>query len=193
MKIYQYKSYEDYVQSQTEANIIKINNIWIEESIIQKIINHVKNANFILCHGVRNGAEINLFEKYYPKAKIIGTEISYTAANFRNTVQHDFNKIKNEWINKFDIVYSNSFDHTYDPKLCLSVWREQLNENGIMFIELPTGQDNKSRKWDPLEIEQNEFEMLLEQVKLKKIKKETGIIKKENSGSILYTIEKIND
>jgi len=157
MKIYEYENYQEYIEVQTAANKQKINLVWVNIKTIERIANLI-NAKNILCHGTRNGAELTMFRKQFPKATIIGTEISDTADQFPNTVLHDFHEIKTEWLNKFDIVYSNSWDHSYDPDKSLAVWKNQLNDNGILCID--HGYDpivNRSRKKDPLEIYHDEI------------------------------------
>ena len=52
----------------------------------------------------------------------------------------------------FDIVYSNSFDHAYDPTKAILAWKDQLTTDGVLVIELMTGVENISRPVDPLEI-----------------------------------------
>ncbi len=163
MKLYQYKNYEEYKQAQTKANIQKIVNVWINESTVNKIKSFfVSECKDILCHGVRNAKEIVFFQKHFTKANVIGTEISTTASKFRNVVEWDFHNIKEEWKDKFDIVYSNSWDHSYDPVKSLTTWKEQLKEKGLMFIEVGiTEKDNKSTITDPLEINDDEIKNLL--------------------------------
>jgi hypothetical protein len=121
MKIYQYRDYDEYVASQIEANIRKIKNIWVEKKTIQEIARQHGSANTILCHGTRNAAEQKYFKDFYPDAEVLGTEISPTANNFPLTVQWDFNQVNEEWIGEYDIVYSNAFDHSCDPKQTLSL------------------------------------------------------------------------
>ena len=153
MKIYKYDNYQAYVEAQTEANVRKLDWIWVEESTISNIKKLQPIANKILCHGTRNAAEQKFFKKYYPDADILGTEISHTAENFPMTVQHDFHDIREEWINKFDIIYSNSFDHSYDPERSLRTWKDQLSTNGNLYIEHGfRPQENVSKKSDPLQI-----------------------------------------
>ena len=165
MKIYQYQNYKEYVQSQTEANVEKINLIHVAEDTIRKIVeSHNNSVECVLCHGTRNGAEQRFFKKFYPDAQVIGTEISHTATQFDMTVQWDFHKVKDEWCNYFDIVYSNSFDHSIDPVTALSVWRDQLNNQGKIYLEHSF--HVKSRSWDPLEIEVDELLKLFKQVGL---------------------------
>ena len=47
---------------------------------------------------------------------------------------------REEWIGKADIVYSNSFDHSNDPKKTIEAWRDQLNETGSIYLEYNEGQ-----------------------------------------------------
>lgn len=168
MKIHQYNSYEDYVAAQIEANIRKLNNIWVEKKTIQDIKQRQPLANTILCHGTRNAAEQKYFQEYYPTAEIIGTEISHTADQFPMTVQWDFHNVKQNWIGKFDIVYSNAIDHSYDPTKLLTTWRDQLSDEGNLYIEHGySEQDNYSRPSDPLEIHDEEIKYLITTVGMK--------------------------
>lgn len=164
MKIYQYTDYQEYVKVQTEANVEKINLVHVTENTIRCIAQKHGPAGSIMCHGTRNGAEQKLFGKYYPDATIIGTEISFTAGDFPLTVQWDFHHDRPDWINKFDIVYSNSFDHSIDPRGALTTWSDQLTDLGCLYLEHSF--HVKSRAWDPLEIQSDELEHLFSQVGL---------------------------
>lgn len=148
MKIYKYKNYEQYVEEQTKANKLKLGWSYVRKEAIDSICNNYsslktedgvvksnQDPSFIICHGTRKGNEQKLFRYNYPKAKIIGTEISDTAKLFEMTIQHDFTIPIEEWIGKADIVYSNSFDHTIDPVKTINTWRDQLSENGVLYLE----------------------------------------------------------
>lgn len=87
-----------------------------------------------ICHGVRNGFEVGLFRQI-TGGDVIGTEISETANQFQGVIQWDFHNIKNEWIGKFDFVYSNSWDHSFDPNLMLNNWMKSLNPGGKCFLQ----------------------------------------------------------
>ena len=167
MKIYKYSSHEEYVDIQTKANIRKLNNVWVDKETISKIYEMAPIAAFILCHGTRNAAEQKYFKHFYPYAEIIGTEISHTASKFEMTIQHDFHEIKEEWINKFDIIYSNSFDHSYDPVKSLTTWKNQLSDNGSIFVETGIGKDNKSSAVDPLELNNNDMSNIASSIGMK--------------------------
>lgn len=158
MKIYKYSSHEEYIKIQTKTNREKINNIWVTQGSVEKIKSLQPNAEIILCHGTRNATEQKLFCKYYPEAKVFGTEISDTALSFPMTMRHDFHEPLRIFNGNCDIVYSNSFDHSYDPEKCLKAWHMQKSPTGKMFIELMVSDiDNRSTASDPLEISEDEF------------------------------------
>ena len=167
MKIYKYSDYDQYVKKQTEANKKKIGWVYVKPKSIAKISNHFKKncpngkADAIICHGTRNGAEQEMFKSHFPSAKIIGTEISETATKFPMTVQHDFMESNDDWIGKFDIVYSNSFDHSIKPKSTLQVWKDQLTPFGIMYIEYSVSQ-SESTEYDPLDATNEEVIKMIE-------------------------------
>lgn len=190
MKIYKYNNYDDYINAQILANKRKITKIWIKEETVKSIFNNYPTANKILCHGTRNGKEQQFFINYFNNAKVIGTEISDNASQYKNTVQHDFHEVCAEWIGTFDIVYSNSWDHSYDPKKSLMVWRDQLNHSGRLYLEQaldPT--DNRSRESDPLEIYHDEILELFEQVGLKLIDTFNSSGGEDNHPCIIYIAE----
>ena len=167
MKIYQYKDYDEYVASQIEANIRKIKNIWVEKKTIQEISRQHGPANTILCHGTRHAAEQKYFKDFYPDAEVLGTEISPTATNFPLTMQWDFNQVNEEWIGEYDIVYSNAFDHSCDPKQTLSIWKEQLTPTGRIYLEHGYSNiDNEARASDPLEIYEEDLNELFAELGL---------------------------
>jgi len=159
--VHQYDSHDEYVKAQVKANIRKEKFVWVKRHAIQKISKKIPIASSILCHGTRNGAELRLFEEFYPQAYVIGTEISETAHKYKGTVQHDFHEPRNEWYNKFDIVYSNSFDHSYDPFKVLTTWTKQLKTTGRLIIEYQ--KQHKDVPSDPLVIEQRNFEFLVKE------------------------------
>ena len=48
-----------------------------------------------------------------------------------------------------DIVYSNSFDHSYKPTDCLDAWMSCLSDNGVCVLEYSDICDTKSGSTDP--------------------------------------------
>lgn len=166
MELYKYKSYEHYKQEQTDANIRKIETVWVDENSLIEVLNYIDDKllvkpKFILCHGTRRGEEQRIIKNYYDfkglKVEVLGTEISHTAKDFENTIQWDFHETKQSWINNTDIIYSNSFDHSYKPKECLDIWMSCLNENGVCILEYSTHSDHKSNSTDPFGASYEEY------------------------------------
>jgi len=138
MKLYKYNSYKQYYDLQVEANKRKIDRVSARMEIIIAVSDYIKKnipcAKFGICHGVRNGWEVNEFRKNL-NFNIIGTDISPTANQFKNVIQWDFHDIKDEWINNVDFIYSNSFDHSHNPYHCLNQWVKCLSKGGKCFLE----------------------------------------------------------
>jgi hypothetical protein len=130
--------YEAYKQSQIEGNKRKINNIWVQEDNIiflsNYILNIINKPKFGICHGTRTGKEQQWFRNYL-NCEVIGTEISDTAGDYPYTIQWDFHEAKVEWLDSVDFIYSNSFDHSYDPEKCLNIWMSCVKKGGICILE----------------------------------------------------------
>lgn len=128
-----------YKKAQEKLNKEKINTVWVKEFEIEIIADYLKkhnqNIKFGICHGSRNGFEVRTFKKYL-NTDVIGTDISETARNFPDMIQWDMHEVKDEWINNVDFIYSNSFDHIYDPYLCIGRWLSCLNNKGVIFLHL---------------------------------------------------------
>lgn len=144
MKLYKHESYESYVEAQIKKNIGKLKSVWVTEEEIKLICDRIKNISdikFGICHGVRNAWEVQKFREILG-IEVIGTDISPTIKDFSNSIQWDFHKIKDEWIDSVDFIYSNSFDHSFDPSLCLVNWMKCIKKNGLCFIHwMATNQD----------------------------------------------------
>lgn len=171
MRVYEYESYDEYVKEQIEANHKKLHCTWASLSTMMAISRRVKDRTSIICHGSRRGTEIDYFKQAYPDAHVIGTDISDTATQFDNQFEWDFHDVNEYWEGKFDLVYSNSFDHAYDPHKALDTWVGQLTRKGVLCIELMMGNDNRSSKMDPTEISSDELVDLLNDRGLKTIHK----------------------
>lgn len=144
MELYKYVDdsgqfdYEKYRQVQIAGNKRKIENQWAQEPVIAYLCDYVKlmlgEVAFGLCHGTRRGGEQEWFSRHLG-CPVIGTEISETARDFPNTVQWDFHEMNEEWRDKADFIYSNSWDHVYDPEKAFTTWMACLRPGGICFLE----------------------------------------------------------
>lgn len=130
--------YELYRSEQEEGNKRKLDRCWVLPENIEFLSRFLRrrrdDIQFGLCHGTRRGLEQQWFREHL-NCEVIGTEISDTATQFANTIQWDFHDVKPEWRGKADFIYSNSFDHSYDPALCITRWMSCLRPGGVCIIE----------------------------------------------------------
>ena len=200
VKIYKYKNYDEYKETQIFYNKKKIEHVWADEKTLEKISEFLLeniSTGIIkgICHGSRNGFEQNFFNKKKDRFHVIGTDISDTAKNYKDSVTHDFHEEKKEWLNNFDFVYSNSLDQSFDPRKALQAWLNQLKKNGFLIIE-HTDQHGviASGKMDPFGVEANFFPYLISDwfghlISVKIIK---GLkINKNNAPVHLFILKKI--
>ena len=136
--LYKYKDYEEYRDIQIHFNKEKIYKVWADKQVLNAVAARIKKENFLggggLCHGSRNGFEQNHLAEVLG-VEVIGTDISETALNFPNTVQWDFHDVKKEWIGKFNFIYTNSLDQSWQPETALKVWMTQIGIGGLIFVE----------------------------------------------------------
>lgn len=171
MRIYNYSNYQEYVNAQIDGNKRKIRNSYVDPISISKLVKHlVVNYSLtptnVLCHGTRRGLEQEYFMKAFNtfniSPKITGTEISPTASDYENTIQWDFHNVKDEWVGNVDLIYSNSFDHSYKPVNCLDAWMSCLTREGKCVIEYSSECDTVSGKTDPFAATLDEYREFIE-------------------------------
>ena len=197
-KIYKYKNYDEYKDTQIFFNKQKINKVWADENTLKIVSNFLKEnikSEKIkgLCHGSRNGFEQKCFINEIPNAEVIGTDISETANDYDNSIVHDFHDEKKDWIENFDFVYSNSLDQSYDPEKALNTWINQVKKDRYVIIEHSDQHGViSSGKMDPFGVEANFFPYLLTEwfghkISLKIIK---SIKKNKNDAPVYFFIMK---
>lgn len=129
--------YDEYRATQIHHNKRKLEKVWADEVTLSVIAGNLKACGLGkigVCHGARNGFEVEWFRKELD-AEVIGTDISETATQFPNMRVWDFQDVNPEWEEKFDFVYTNSLDQSMDPKRALEAWVQQLIPNGRIYIE----------------------------------------------------------
>jgi hypothetical protein len=135
MRVFEHKDYNHYYQAQLKKYYRKKKNVWVTKEEIIMIVKHIKkhlgNVESGICHGTRTGWEIQQFKKRL-KCDVIGTEIAPN--DIPDTIEWDFHNIKDEWLGKFDFIYSNSFDHSNKPKYCIGQWMTCLKPRGICYV-----------------------------------------------------------
>jgi len=155
--------YEYYKKVQIEGNKKKLDKTWVKKENIKQLADYIKkripNIQNGICHGTRQGKEQKWFRDFLD-ADVIGTEISDTANQFENTLEWDFHEVKVEWIGKIDFIYSNSFDHSYNPELCLNNWMTCISPNGFCILEHTSGHE-KTTELDPFGVDLKSFLFLI--------------------------------
>ena len=202
VKIHKYKDYNEYKETQIYYNKKKIDKVWADEKTLEKISNFLKenvSSNLIkgICHGSRNGFEQNFFNEKKDGFEVIGTDISETAKDYKNSIVHDFHDEKKEWLENFDFVYSNSLDQSFDPQKALNTWLKQIKLGRYVIIEHSDQHGVvSSGKMDPFGVEANFFPYLLSEwfghsISIQIIK---GLkINKNNAPVFLFILKKLSN
>jgi len=147
MKLRKFETYADYVRVQTEVNKQKLGRTWATsrdmEAVASYILSHIPDVGFGICHGVRGGWEVEALASRLPGVRVVGTEISETAAQAESVIQWDFHEVKDEWLGAVDFIYTNSWDHSYDPEHALDQWMRCIKPSGRCFIEWSRGSSER--------------------------------------------------
>jgi len=138
MKLLTFDSYEEYKNVQVAANRLKYDHVYAEDPELQRIAAHIRDhhrgARRGLCHGVRNGYEVRKLRALLPTIDILGTDISETAGSLPHCLVWDMHEVQPDWVGATDFMYSNSWDHTYDPALLFSRWSTCLSDEGRLYL-----------------------------------------------------------
>ncbi|QPH53524.1 class I SAM-dependent methyltransferase [Pontivivens ytuae] len=162
--------YDLYREVQNLGNAAKLNRQFVTEPHIrwlaQALPKWVGQVSSGLCHGTRRGAEQGWFAQHLAgEPDIIGTEIADSATQFPRTVQWDFHDANPDWIGRFDFVYSNSWDHAFDPERAFSTWIDQLRPGGAMLLDFtPAHRSAQANVLDPFGIELDPLCRMLDRV-----------------------------
>lgn len=128
--------YAAYRATQIHWNKAKLEKVWADDRTLEAIAADLESRGLRsgVCHGARNGYEVSWFRERLG-GEVIGTDISETATQFPNMVVHDFHERREDWVGKFDFVYTNSLDQAFDPQKALAAWSDQLALGGCIYVE----------------------------------------------------------
>ncbi len=158
--------YQRYRMAQIGANKQKLGSQWVREPVIAYLARYlaatVGPMSFGLCHGTRRGAEQAWFARHLG-CRVLGTEISDTATQFADTIQWDFHEVKPEWHGAVDFIYSNSWDHSYDPVKLFGAWMSCVRPGGAMILE-HTPSHTYADEMDPLGMSLDELVGMLDEI-----------------------------
>ena len=139
MQQHEFGKYQDYIDAQCKltrgkierGNVRCFTSPFVVEAIRQ---NHPHPVERGMCHGVRYGEELDMFERELG-GRWIGTEIVPELCDGQRIIRADFSDVRNSWIGEFDMIYSNSLDHARDPYKTLKAWIACLSPVGWLYIE----------------------------------------------------------
>jgi SAM-dependent methyltransferase len=94
----------------------------------------------MICLGTRNNWERDVFKSLLKKVEVYSLDIA-PASNADYIM--DFNSFPSDWENKWDIIYSNSIDHSISPDDCFKEWVRILKPGGIMYTDWDTQNSEK--------------------------------------------------
>lgn len=137
MNLYRYNDYADYLKNQVEANKSDADGQWATEEEIKflsEYLGPMTPAAKGICHGVKSGKEVEWFAEF-SGADVFGTDVNPSSESVSDVYKHDFNEVKPDWIDKFDFIYSNAFDHSCIPETTLKRWMSCLKQDGKLIIE----------------------------------------------------------
>ena len=129
--------YDEYRATQIRHNKRKLKNIWADETTLSAVADHIAARGpgvRGICHGARNGFEVEWFRERLG-GEVIGTDISETALRFPHMHVWDFHNENPDWAGRFDFVYTNSLDQAMEPERALDAWAKQIALQGRIYIE----------------------------------------------------------
>jgi len=165
--LFRYPDYDTYREIQKEGNRRKINWQFVPQSHINLCAEFIEDmvgpVTFGICHGTRSGAEQAWFAQALSgDPDVIGTEISDNATDFPKTVRWDFHDANPDWEGLADFVYSNSWDHAFEPLRAFSSWLQSLRSGGVMLLDHTAGHvARKANQLDSFGIKRGRLQRLL--------------------------------
>ncbi len=106
---------------------------------IQTIAQYISNRYepmWGLCHGVNDEKNFLLFKKYLSNCTLVGTSCTIESEK-DNILRRDYSLQYDDFINRFDFVYSDIVADIPNINETFHIWRKQLIVNGIMIFDLP--------------------------------------------------------
>jgi SAM-dependent methyltransferase len=150
-----YSSYEKYLDHQSRKlniglshKIKKFMPIYFNNEVLSftkrfEVFKKYLNEDNILCLGARLGAEVKALRDMGFKNSI-GIDLN-PGPNNQYVIKGDFHKMDFQ-DDKFNIIYSNSIDHSWDIKLLSREIHRVLKKNGYLILEVDHLFKDKKKK-----------------------------------------------
>lgn len=139
-------TYEETQRSRTAAkwtlnSITRAEVEWIHARVPAEIA-----CGPILCLGVRNGLEVDLFRDVFGVA-VQGVELHPQGAR-PDVWIGSFDAMPPEWAGRFALLYSNALDHAWEPDQTAQEWRRDAAPGAWLALTLAVG--NVPTETDPI-------------------------------------------
>ena len=122
-----YSNYEEYRDEVCKTANRKRNVVFEDEDTVSNMCVNARSRSpypwsNVMVHGARNGKFTHwIFQTL--GVDVDATELSPAVSKMqKRSMEWDFHNIKPEWQEKYDMVWSSSFFHSYDPYLCIQQW-----------------------------------------------------------------------
>ena len=127
---------DEYRNAQIKRHKAKANKKRKEEhymGCVKNISHLVQKESDMICMGTRNNHERDVFQKGLLdfNVKVYSLDISPSS---KADYIIDFNNMPDDWNNKWDILFSNSLDHSIDATEVFYKWIGVTKPNGILVI-----------------------------------------------------------
>jgi hypothetical protein len=140
MEFHEFESYEEYLKEQRRLTLRKAFRTRHRVFTVPEVVAAIKNDYPFLtvregcCHGVRKGEEVDFFAESLG-GHWIGTEIVKELCDDKKVICADFSEDREEWRQRFDVIYSNAYDHSPNPQVTAQVWVNSLAQTGRLYVE----------------------------------------------------------
>lgn len=110
----------------------------------------------MICLGTRNNHERDCFASFFQNFEVKSLDIS-SKSNADYIM--DFTNLQAEWENYWDVIYSNSIDHSYSATATFNDWLKILKPAGILALGF--SYEHKTSETDICAFEENNVETFL--------------------------------
>lgn len=105
--------------------------------IMQAAKPYIPMRSNILCLGTRNNYEPDRIAALLLEKKVKAYSCDIGAASEADYL-FDFNGFPKEWVNKWDVIFSNAIDHAFDATAAFFEWLRITRSYGILILEINT-------------------------------------------------------
>jgi hypothetical protein len=139
---------KDYAQLQIDRHAEKVN-VKQTKSAYEIVADGIKKhflgienkKQEMLCLGTRNNHERDCFASFFPSFIVKSVDISPLA---KADYTLDFTSLPQEWQDRWDIIYSNSIDHSNESTKTLDEWIRCLKSGGIIALGFSYGHETSN-------------------------------------------------